>query len=128
MSGFSGPDQSSWTPYTPAVRSSAGSLASTSSTASATGRYKQIGKSILLQIEVTITTAGTATGSVFATLPFAARASRFAGSTYEYANSAKSGAAMIDPSATELYTRDAAAVSWWVNGNSLAITILYEIP
>jgi len=57
---------SSWATYTPTVTSGTGTF----TTVSATGRYRQIGKVVNFQVKVTITTNGTAAGSVNSTLPF----------------------------------------------------------
>lgn len=55
----------SWTTYTPTVSSLAGTI----TTASATGRFKTLGKTVWVQIAVTITTNGTGSSAVTATLP-----------------------------------------------------------
>lgn len=57
-----------WTAYTPAIASSLGTFTS----ASASGRYKVIGKTCFFNIEVDITTNGTAAGWLTAVLPFVA--------------------------------------------------------
>ncbi len=54
-----------WTAYTPTITAGTGSF----TTVSATGRYLAIGKLVLVQIVITITTNGTAATSVKATLP-----------------------------------------------------------
>ena len=54
-----------WATYTPTLRAQSGSLTS----ATATGRYMQIGKTVFFSISITITTNGTAAGSLTATLP-----------------------------------------------------------
>lgn len=59
--------------YVPVVVAQAGVF----TTVSSTGRYKQIGKLIFIQIVVTITTNGTASGWVLAALPFKAAAFRY---------------------------------------------------
>lgn len=56
---------SAWTSYTPTMAAGSGTFTS----ASATGRYKQIGKTVFVQIVATITTVGTASGFVSVTLP-----------------------------------------------------------
>ena len=56
---------SAWKTYTPTVTASSGAF--TSYTAS--GRYKEMGKTIQLQIQINITNAGTASGGTNATLP-----------------------------------------------------------
>jgi len=54
-----------WTSYTPTLSTQGGSLTS----ASATGAYNKIGKTVWFTIAITITTAGTGTGFIRATLP-----------------------------------------------------------
>lgn len=54
-----------WTAYTPTLTAGAGTF----TTASAAGRYKQLGKTVLFSITVTITTNGTAAGFIGVTLP-----------------------------------------------------------
>lgn len=65
MSGFSGPDLSAWSAYTPIVTASAGAL----TTVSATGRYKTIGKTTFIQTKITITANGTGASVLNVTLP-----------------------------------------------------------
>ncbi|MGQ0589348.1 MAG: hypothetical protein ACT4N8_07440 [Sphingosinicella sp.] len=65
-----------WGVFTPTVAASSGVFTA----ASATGRFKQLGKLVFFQLVITITTAGTATGVLTATLPAtAAAAFTFAG-------------------------------------------------
>lgn len=67
---------SAWSAFTPTVAASSGTFTA----ASATGRYKQLGKLVFFQMVITITTAGTAAGVLTATLPAtAAAAFTFAG-------------------------------------------------
>jgi len=58
--------ESAWTSYTPSLSPDGGTLGS----ANATGRYKKIGKTVFIQLNIHITTVGTATGFLNATLPF----------------------------------------------------------
>lgn len=87
-------DNSAWTTYTPTVTPSAGAFTSITPT----GRYKTLGKSILVEIDILITTNGTASGFIDATLPVAAVASKwfslFAG---EWASGGLSCGARINP-------------------------------
>jgi hypothetical protein len=55
-----------FTTYTPVVTAGSGAF----TTVSATGRYRRIGKLVFIEIDITITTNGTAAGNVTATLPF----------------------------------------------------------
>lgn len=54
-----------WSTYTPVVSSGVGTL----TTVSASGRFKQIGKTVLFRFTVTITTNGTGAGSIIVSLP-----------------------------------------------------------
>ncbi len=54
-----------WSTYTPTITCQTGTL----TTASATGRYKQVGKVLFAQITITVTANGTCAGQVVATLP-----------------------------------------------------------
>jgi len=54
-----------WQNYTPIITAQAGTL----TTVSATGKYAQIGKVVVLQIVITITTNGTGSGAILSTLP-----------------------------------------------------------
>lgn len=56
-------DEGTWTPT---VTSSSGTFTTTS----ATGTYTRVGRLISFSLEITITTVGTASGAVLATLPF----------------------------------------------------------
>lgn len=61
----SGIAASAWSTYTPTVTSQTGTL----TTASASLRYQQIGKTVVFSVKVTITTAGTGNGDINVTLP-----------------------------------------------------------
>lgn len=54
-----------WVAYTPAVSSSVGSLTSVS----AGGSFVQVGKTVILQVLITVTTNGTGSSSILSTLP-----------------------------------------------------------
>ena len=60
-------DYDSWTSYTPTISAVSGSF----TTASASGRYKQIGKTCIVQAKGTITTVGTGSGCLIS-VPFTA--------------------------------------------------------
>jgi hypothetical protein len=123
---INGVDQTTaWTTYTPTITSQTGTI----TTSSATGRYKQIGKTVFVEVDITVTTAGTGAGSLLATLPLTAAANNYAGSAYEYQLTGKSGAAIIGPiSATQIAGRDAAAVTFIANGAKVIMCATYELP
>ena len=57
-----------WVSYTPTVTAQTGAIAA----ATASMRFREIGRTVMIQVQVTITNAGTATGVLFVTLPKAA--------------------------------------------------------
>ncbi len=116
--------KAAWTAYTPTVTASSGAP----TTVSATGRYIQNGKTVIAEMDIIITSVGTATGALRATLPVASAAFKYAGIVFEYSLTGKSGAGYIQGNSapTLLQSRDAAAGSWWVNGYTLAATVTYE--
>jgi hypothetical protein len=90
---INGVDQTTaWTTYTPTITASSGTI---TTVGAVSGRYRQIGKTIIAQISATITTAGTAAGQLQATLPFTAAAFDYIGSSRDYVVSGTSGAAWI---------------------------------
>lgn len=119
-------DNTAWTSYTPTVTSSSG----TATTVSATGRYKQIGKTVFLTISVTITAVGTAAGQIFATLPTNASGSGFyIGTAYESSTTGNTGAAAItlgQPSRVQ--SAQYGGATWWVNGYIVNFSVTYETP
>lgn len=62
-----------WTAYTPTITAGSGTI----TTSSATGRSGKVGKTVNIQMAVTITTNGTGASCVIATLPYAASAFEF---------------------------------------------------
>ncbi|MBO6759261.1 MAG: hypothetical protein JJ902_23260 [Roseibium sp.] len=70
-----------WRDYTPTVAAQAGSLTA----ASATGKYRRVGKKVEFTVTATITTNGTGTGDIRVGLPFTASAAPFQGSGRETA-------------------------------------------
>jgi DNA gyrase/topoisomerase IV subunit A len=62
-------NESAWTAYTPTVAAATGSLAS----ASAVGWYRAVGKTVFVRLRVTITSVGTGSGAINASLPFTVR-------------------------------------------------------
>jgi hypothetical protein len=68
---FSSIGSGAWTAYTPTVTSSGGTITTVGTNVAF---YQQIGKTVLVNFLVTITTVGTATGQLLLTLPFAVSA------------------------------------------------------
>jgi hypothetical protein len=118
-------DNNAWSTYTPTITAQSGTF----TTVSATGRYKQTGKTVVVVIDVVITTAGTAAQSLKATLPVNARASTvYSGSAYEYNATGLSGSCVIVPAfgADIVSSRDATGTTFIANGRSVVMTITYE--
>jgi hypothetical protein len=128
---INGVDQTvSWTTYTPTLSSGGGSLATTGTTASATGRYKQIGKTIFLQILASVTTVGTAAGQMKATLPLNSAAFSYIGTSKESALTGKTGNAQIvgGTDATNVQALDYTGTTFWASGGAVNYGITYETP
>ena len=66
--GGTGNAGGAWTAYTPTVSSGTGTLTA----ASATGAYRQIGKTVYVRISISVPTNGTASGNLQVSLPAAA--------------------------------------------------------
>lgn len=113
-----------WQTYTPTITSGSGAF----TTVSATGRYKQYGKTIHLQVDIVITTAGTAASSLIATLPVNSFAST--GYTGVGRERAATGASCIG----YITTSDAAHINIIpmaggtiiASGNSVTASLTYE--
>jgi len=97
-----------WTTWTPTITAGSGSF----TTASGSGRYIQIGKTVFFKLDVTITTVGTGSGCVF-TLPVTASASWTAGQVASGREDALTGLAC----SAKLATSTTASVSRYDNGN-----------
>lgn len=69
-SGGTGDTGTAWTAYVPTIACGSGSV----TTATATGRWKSIGKTIFINLTATLTTIGTCTGGITLTLPVAPQA------------------------------------------------------
>jgi hypothetical protein len=119
-------DNNAWTSYSPTVTAQSGSITAYT----ATGRYKQIGKTVFMEANVTITTVGTAAAGMNVTLPLTAAAFSYTGLGSEIAINGHSGRAYIGPSATTLDTREASGTSWFAAGNGVQVIIgaTYEVP
>lgn len=61
-------DNDAWAPYTVSVSAGSGTF----TTVTAVGRYKKRGRQVFINLRITITTVGTASGTVNASLPVVA--------------------------------------------------------
>jgi hypothetical protein len=122
----SGVDQASWTDYTPTVTAWSGTFGSVS----ATGRFKQIGKTVFMEADVNIINAGTATSNIMVSLPVAPAAHNYVGTSYEWWNTGKGGTAVILPAASTgaCIVNDATHSGYITTGNRVMISIVYEAP
>lgn len=124
-------DNNAWTTYTPTVTPQTGAL--TTATVTATGRYKQIGKTVICQTTTTITNIGVGVpaGNVNATLPLSAQtAGIYTGSSYETASTGNAGACLVNGTFTPtlMNIKNLSAATYWVNGYTVTGTVTYEIP
>jgi hypothetical protein len=117
-------DNNAWTTYTPTVTSQTGTITAYT----ATGRYKQIGKTIVLETDVVITTVGTAAGQMIVTLPTNSAAFNYVGSSIDYGATLKSGSAFLKGSinVTSFTTTDATGATFFGASAKVASTMTYE--
>lgn len=110
-----------WTVYTPTVTAQTGTF----TTVSATGRFKQIGKSVQFRVTVTITTNGTAADSVRVTLPSTAQA---ANATFGVGRESSTGTLLqwFNVSTTLAQITSNTGVYAGGNGRTLDISGVYE--
>jgi hypothetical protein len=117
----------SWTAYTPTVTSGSGAF----TTVSATGAYKQVGKTVFVRIAVTITTNGSATGRVEATLPVAVSVGLGSQALSGFNDTAATVlATAISPTAstTKVLMFTAAGAYPGANATALIAQGVYEVP
>jgi hypothetical protein len=113
-----------WTSYTPTVTAGSGTF----TTASASGQYQVIGKTCIASVTVDITTVGTATGFVGATLPFTSAARiQISGYGMEVNATGNMLKGYIPTSSTQLQITTFNNSSPIGAGYSLILTIVYEI-
>ena len=74
-----------------------------------------------------MTTVGTASGSILASLPATAAAARFLGSSIVVA-SGTMGFSLIPTGSTKVAVAKYDNTTFWVNGNVIVIGITYEVP
>ena len=114
-----------WTAYTPTITAQTG----TPTTVSATGRYKQIGKTLLVSLNITVTTIGTAANSMSATLPAGfTSAATSAGAGKDVALNGKVIGGWVNTATTSIIDiRNYDNTTVWVNGVNLIFGIAVEI-
>lgn len=117
-------DNTAWTTYTPTVTSQGG----TATTTSAAGRYKVIGKTCHVSVQVSITNHGTATGSIFASIPFTSfnGSVAYLGGTFESGATGRGSSCSILPNAAIIGSKQSDATTWWVDGYVINMAATYE--
>jgi hypothetical protein len=93
-------------------------------------RYKICGnKTVMVTVNVAVTAAGTGAGSINISLPFAASSFWYIGTSFEFALTGIGGTTAIAPNATVMNLRAAAAgAAYILTGQSIAGTVVYELP
>jgi hypothetical protein len=116
-------DTTAWTAYTPTLSAVSGTF----TTASATGRYKTLGKTTFIEIVISITNKGTAASGIEATLPNTAGSGQYALTGRESALTGKSVMGLITGGATQVST-----ITYYdysdpiANGASITVSGVYE--
>ena len=87
--------------------------------------YKQIGKQVTLELDITIANKGTATGHIEFTLPVAAKNALTAGHAIEVASTGNAGSCWVKTTAKGAVTIYTGSTGWVDNYRWLA-TIVYE--
>jgi hypothetical protein len=120
------PDNLGWTTYTPVVTSQTGTITAYT----ATGRYKQLNKTVILETDVVITTFGTASGVMIVTLPVTSAAFRYAGISFDYGGTLKSGAGYINGGTTPTFftTADSTGNTFFGANTKVVSSFTYEVP
>jgi hypothetical protein len=112
-----------WLAWTSTVTAAGGTFTSVAGS----GRYILIGKTIVWQLNITITTAGTASGAVLFTLPLAAQNSTMnVGGGREDAISGKLISARLSGSTTQASSSNYDNTSWIANGSIGRLSGTYE--
>lgn len=116
-----------WTSYTPTATSSSNTI----TTVSATGFYKQIGKTVTVRIEITITTNGTGSGKIRVTLPVAVAAGTISQALSGF--NSTTGAVLssgISPSDSTTQASIFTATAGYPGANATVLNVqgVYEVP
>jgi hypothetical protein len=119
-----GVPSTAWTSYTPTITAATGSF----TTVSATGAYQVIGKTCFVTINISITTVGTAAGTIYATLPFTSAARiQIGGYGMEVNSTGNMLKGYIPASSTQLQITTYSNGSTIGAGYSPILTVVYEI-
>lgn len=119
-------DISAFTSYTPTISSGGGTF----TTASVVGKYKRIGKICVVKIAATITTAGTATGTVTVTMPFTSVSdgnTYAAGSFRENQVTGITGVGRVSPNSSTCNIARYDDTSFIADNRLIVGTVIYEV-
>lgn len=120
--GGTGDAGTAWTAYTPSLSAASGSFTS----ATATGRYKQIGKTVLFSIKIAITTNGTASAAILTSVPVTSAALQQSVSGRENAATGYACAGVIFASSTTVYVQRFDGLYLGANGYEIDLQGSYE--
>lgn len=123
---INGVDQTTaWTPYTPTVTSTGGSITTVSI---ATGAYKQIGKTVLFRANVAVSNNGTGSGFLKVTLPVTANSGQVSFSGLNSTSIANLSVIMDGTSTTLFYVATNAGAYPITVNQPLVFSGTYEVP
>jgi hypothetical protein len=112
----------SWTSYTPTITAQTGSI----TTSSASGIYLTVGKTVYFSVSITITTAGTGTGFLKATLPSTPNFA-FTGTAQNTNQTGIIGAAQIASGDPSLYIANYTNATFINTGANIVASGMYRI-
>lgn len=114
------------TVFTPTVTSQSGSI----TTYTATGSYQTSGKLVVANFKITLTNVGTASGTLYATLPVQAVTlanGTWNGTCVENNTTGKTGIMSVTSGSTIVTSRDYNFGSWFTNGYVIYGSVTYEV-
>jgi hypothetical protein len=119
-----------WISYTPSFIASETVGATLATYALNSARYKQIGKTITVAVDLTVTNQGVGnSGAILIGLPFTGAAFAYVGSLVEYNTTGDGGTVFVNISATRMYCAKATyAATLIVTGYHFVAQVTYEIP
>lgn len=115
-------DNNAWSTYTPTVTCGGGSPGS----ATASGRYKQLGKTVFLEVFISAFTIGTCTGNMRASTPITAAGNYYAMSVFDTVTGSTGSAAISNADGTTVRIFTVAGA--FPTGFLPAVTGVYEVP
>jgi hypothetical protein len=108
--------------YTPTVTSGSGTI----TTYSVSGAYTKIGKLVTAQVNITLTTVGTASGGMIVTLPFTNGSVAAVGAGREQNNTGNMIQALVGSGGSTMTCYYYNNTTMWTNANNPIITITYQ--